>query len=132
ISGLEHLMKNYPNLGFDLKWKLAFDANLNNFECFQTIKEASEENNLKFIEMEHPFTFGEDFGYLTQKYNGAMFGLGAGEQTPELHNPDYDFPDELHEKGVGMFFSIAKRVLLAPEMEQNMGSTGSPKQLFQQ
>ena len=40
-----------------------------------------------------------------------MFGLGAGEETPALHNPDYDFPDELIETGVRLFRRIAERVL---------------------
>ena len=35
-----------------------------------------------------------------------MFGLGAGENVPELHNPDYDFPDELIETGVKIFSGI--------------------------
>jgi hypothetical protein len=30
----------------------------------------------------------------TQHFSGAMFGLGSGT-TPALHNPDYDFPDEI-------------------------------------
>jgi metal-dependent amidase/aminoacylase/carboxypeptidase family protein len=36
---------------------------------------------------------GEDFGLFTQHYPGAM-GWDQ-EQTPALHNPDYDFPDDI-------------------------------------
>ncbi|WP_264562488.1 MULTISPECIES: hypothetical protein [unclassified Flavobacterium] len=31
----------------------------------------------------------------TQLIPGAMFGIGSGENCPALHNPDYDFPDEI-------------------------------------
>ena len=66
-------------------------------------------NNL--IEKEVPFTFGEDFGWFTQKFKGAMLGLGAGEATPALHNPDYDFPDDIIPTGIQLFYQIAKEVL---------------------
>ena len=32
-----------------------------------------------------------------------MFFLGAGEIRPDLHNPDYDFPDELIAVGAIVF-----------------------------
>jgi hypothetical protein len=40
-----------------------------------------------------------------------MFGLGAGESHPQLHAPDYDFPDALIETGVGMFWQISRGIL---------------------
>jgi metal-dependent amidase/aminoacylase/carboxypeptidase family protein len=39
-----------------------------------------------------------------------MFGLGSGKTTPALHNPDYDFPDEITPYGVKMFFEILKSI----------------------
>jgi len=33
----------------------------------------------------------------------ALFFLGAGEAHPSLHNPDYDFPDDLIPIGVRVF-----------------------------
>ena len=35
-----------------------------------------------------------------------MFGLGAGVDTPPLHDDRYDFPDELIESGVRLFSGI--------------------------
>ena len=29
-----------------------------------------------------------------------MFGLGAGTETPALHNPNYDFPEDLIDTGI--------------------------------
>ena len=40
-----------------------------------------------------------------------MLGLGAGEATPALHNPDYDFPDDIIPTGIQLFYQIAKEVL---------------------
>lgn len=92
-------------------WKEAFAANKNDKQAYQWIKKAAEENKLEFREKEFPFDWGEDFGLFTQNYPGAMFGLGAGKNHPELHNPDYDFPDELLEIGINMFHSLIKQIL---------------------
>ena len=51
------------------------------------------------------------FGLFTQKFKGAMFGLGSGEDCPALHNPDYDFPDEIIETGIAMFKEIITTTL---------------------
>jgi len=42
-----------------------------------------------------------------------MFGLGAGETAPALHNPDYDFPDGLIGSGGAMFRRIITQLLVA-------------------
>jgi len=96
--------------GFKVKYKSleSFATNRNAEEAVEIIKEASKNLDLKLEEISEPFKWGEDFGLFTQKYTGAMFGLGAGTETPALHNPDYDFPDELIETGVNMFYDIAK------------------------
>jgi metal-dependent amidase/aminoacylase/carboxypeptidase family protein len=40
-----------------------------------------------------------DSGIFTSRFPCCMFGLGAGEDTPALHSPDYDFPDAIVESG---------------------------------
>lgn len=96
--------------GFKVKYKSleSFATNRNAEEAVEIIRQASNNLDLKVEEIAQPFKWGEDFGLFTQKYTGAMFGLGAGTETPSLHNPDYDFPDELLETGVNLFYDIAK------------------------
>jgi metal-dependent amidase/aminoacylase/carboxypeptidase family protein len=55
------------------------------------------------------FYLGEDFGLFTQHYPGAMFGLGSGTDSPALHNPDYDFPDDIITTEY-LFFHISKQI----------------------
>jgi metal-dependent amidase/aminoacylase/carboxypeptidase family protein len=57
---------------------------------------------------ETPFTW-EDFGLFTQHFSGAMFGLGSGTDTPALHNPDYDFPDEIIPTGITYFIKLVNK-----------------------
>ena len=40
-----------------------------------------------------------------------MFFLGAGERHPTLHNPDYDFPDDLIPIGSRIFMRTARNLL---------------------
>ena len=58
-----------------------------------------------------PFRWSEDFGRFTAVAEGALFGLGAGEKTIDLHDPDYDFPDELIESGSAIFQRIVRECL---------------------
>jgi len=87
-----------------------FSSTINNKECVDLIKEAVSSNKLEKITLEEPFRWSEDFGLFTQKSKGAMFGLGSGESTPSLHNPDYDFPDDIMESGINMFKNLIKQI----------------------
>lgn len=98
-------------LSVSFHWKESFQANYNDPETYQLIKRVSESLEIPFSEKELPFTWGEDFGAFTQIYPGAMFGLGAGKDQPELHHPDYDFPDELIETGKDLFYSLSKKIM---------------------
>ena len=102
---LEHSLK------IKTSWFEEFYSNTNNQEAVSIIKKSAEKQKLSINEIKTPFKWGEDFGLFTQKYKGAMFGLGAGKNTPALHNPDYDFPDDITMTGVQLFYSIAKEVL---------------------
>lgn len=83
-----------------------FKANKNDPEAISLIRNAAQKLGLKVHELNQPFKWGEDFGYFTQRYKGAFFGIGAGETSPALHNPDYDFPDSLIETGASVFYEL--------------------------
>ena len=70
------------------------------------LKEAADRAGLNIQERMYPFRWGEDFGRIVRKYSGALFGLGAGKNMPELHNQDYDFPDEIIGAGKDIFNEI--------------------------
>jgi len=95
---------------FKVKYKSleSFATTRNAEDAIEIIKEAAEKSGLDFKEISQPFKWGEDYGLFTQNFTGAMLGLGAGINSPALHNPDYDFPDEILETGVNLFYEIAK------------------------
>lgn len=84
----------------------AFSANENHPEAFEQVKQRAQKLGYTFIEKEEPFKWGEDFGLFTQQYKGAMFGIGAGENSPALHNNDYDFNDDLIEPAAQLFLAL--------------------------
>ena len=112
-NSLEKLAKSIAQ-EFQLKcktsWTQSFQANENNVQAVNHIKKAAGFNNFEILEKETPFSWGEDFGLFTQHFPGAMFGLGSGTNTPALHNPDYDFPDEIIATGVHTFLQISKQI----------------------
>lgn len=93
-------------LKMETKWTNNFSANENDEKAVEIIQEAAVRCGFDFQHLETPLKWGEDFGYFTQRFPGAMFGLGAGLKTPALHSPDYDFPDELIASGILMFDRI--------------------------
>lgn len=101
------------HLVFETEITAVFAANFNNRRVVEEITRAAENLGLNSVMKKEPFPWGEDFGLFTQTVPGAMFGLGSGESTPALHNPDYDYPDEITETGVSLFYEIAKNICSA-------------------
>ena len=60
-----------------------------------------------------PMRASEDFGLFGSRAGAkaAMFLLGSGENCPPLHNPDYDFPDELIAPGLRVFDRVLRDLL---------------------
>lgn len=105
------------SLDFHINWFEYFPASENDSVCNDLVKEVAAYNDFKLIERPYPFKFGEDFGWFSKEYKTAMFGLGAGLDTPALHHADYDFPDELLKTGLQMFAGLLSRFLLENEKE---------------
>ena len=92
----------------EISWTQRFSANENNPESVDFVRQAAKDCNFNLIEREVPFQWGEDFGIFTEHFKGAMFGLGSGKETPNLHNPDYDWPDQITETGAEIFYKISQ------------------------
>ena len=53
----------------------------------------------------------EDFGVFGWSAKSAMLCLGPGEDHPALHQPDYDFPDNLIPVRARIFYRVARDLL---------------------
>ena len=88
-----------------------FPATVNHPGAVDFVRKSVLKNGYKIHEITQPFRWSEDFGHFTNQFSGAFFGVGSGKNHPDLHNPDYDFPDELIETGIKMFYGIIREVL---------------------
>jgi amidohydrolase len=112
------------SLSFTEEWFEHFPASINNENANQIIMDAADANGFELFQRTFPFKFGEDFGWFSKDFKTAMFGLGSGLSSPALHNPDYDFPDQIIETGVSMFGTLAHLVLDQDEQNHNLGANG--------
>lgn len=99
------------HLGVEIEYNEVFPATVNDPGCVEIVRESAREIPLAVVNKENPFRWSEDFAYFTEKYRGCLFGLGAGTGQPDLHNPEYDFPDALIDPGTKIFFNIYKKLL---------------------
>ncbi|WP_282780034.1 amidohydrolase [Phaeodactylibacter xiamenensis] len=98
-------------LQLDTEWTNVFRTTQNDPEVAGIIQQAAADNGLEYHAKDWAFKWGEDFGAFTQQFKGAMFGIGAGEDHPALHNPDYDFPDAITPVGIDMYRRILEHLL---------------------
>jgi len=93
-------------LGIRTEWSDEFPCTDNHPRAVAIVREASTAAGVGFSDLGSPFDWTEDFGYFTQMYPSAMFGLGAGADAAPLHHPDYRFPDELIAIGARVFRAV--------------------------
>jgi amidohydrolase len=110
VEGAVSSIGSEEGLSFEVSGHESFAATLNDFEAVNMVKAAAQKSRLNFNEMTHPNPWSEDFGGFLRQSKGAMFGLGSGIDQPALHNPDYDFPDELIETGIRMFWGLIQKL----------------------
>jgi amidohydrolase len=87
-----------------------FPAVVNDPACVDLIEQVVGDLELNHEYLRKPFRWSEDFAYFTQKYPGVLFGLGSGLDQPQLHHPDFDFPDDILEKGINVFYGIVQKI----------------------
>lgn len=88
-----------------------FDACTNASETTEMVRLALDAETLAHARQPDPMRFSEDFGIFGQSRPATLFLLGSGEGQPQLHNPDYDFPDSLISIGVRIFDRIIRQSL---------------------
>jgi amidohydrolase len=109
-TGVEVIAREHQ-LTLEEEWLEIFYANMNDEQAYTYIRESANDLGLSFTDRPQPFKWGEDFGLFTEQFPGAMFGIGAGEDCPALHNPDYDYPDAITPTAIKMFLKILEKAL---------------------
>jgi amidohydrolase len=98
-------------LAFTIDYHEIFVASMNAPSAVDHLRAALDQENVAHGEDGLPLRASEDFGVFGQGAPSAMLFLGAGERYPSLHNPDYDFPDDLIPIGARIFMRTARNLL---------------------
>ena len=98
-------------LDVEISYQEVFPATVNLPSASDCIRRSAKENDLAVFEKTGPFRWSEDFGWFSKDCKTAFAGLGAGENQPALHHPDYDFPDQIILPGIFLFTGIIKEFL---------------------
>ncbi len=93
VPALVRSIADRYGLGFNMEWREPFNATENHDSQVDKLVEKARNAGSDFVMAEHPFRWSEDFADYLMRYPGAFFGIGSGEGQPELHHPDFDFPD---------------------------------------
>ncbi len=98
-------------LGSTIEFDDVFAASHNNSEASRILETAAKTAGYEVHIQRSPQRWSEDFGQFSTLSKSTMFWLGSGEHQPQLHNPDYDFPDAILPIGVEIFSQIITDVL---------------------
>lgn len=98
-------------LGHEITFDDVFEACTNNPEAVAVLQKACDRVGLGVAMQDRPQRWSEDFGQFGKGAKAAMFWLGSGEDQPQLHNPDYDFPDAAIPVGAGLFRAVVSELL---------------------
>jgi len=98
-------------LSYDITWDETFSATVNDPKACDIIERAAHQLDYPVRELASPFRWSEDFSEFTSRYPGAMFGVGSGENQPQLHNPNFDFPDKLIPIGTKLYMGFINSIL---------------------
>lgn len=99
-------------LKVETAWHDVFAATTNSEDAAALVREVASASGCVVRTPPAPIRWSEDFGALIARSGGgALIGLGSGEAQPQLHRPEYDFPDALIEPGVLFLERLARRAL---------------------
>lgn len=98
-------------LGVEIAYEDVFVHCENEPEAVAILRRALDAEGVPHGADGQPMRPSEDFGRFGHHARAAMFFLGAGETHPKLHNPDYDYPDELIASGARIFMRALRDLL---------------------
>ncbi|WP_291732772.1 amidohydrolase [Leisingera sp. F5] len=98
-------------LTFSIEFDDIFDACTNHPEAVAVLRAAAAAAGCPAQMQDMPQRWSEDVGQFAKQAKAAMFWLGSGTDQPQLHNPDYDFPDAAIPAGAGIFLQAVRNLL---------------------
>ena len=83
-----------------------FPATVNAPTLYDKAKTAAGEAGLRCLTPSEPFRWSEDFGHYGARCPAFFCGIGAGEDAPGLHTPDYTWNSAVTDAAVRLFSTL--------------------------
>jgi hippurate hydrolase len=111
-SWVEHVARA-GGCSADLDYVRYYPATINDAACARHALEAARAAFGDVRLAEAPAATSEDFAYMLQEVPGAYIWLGSrvGDHSPPLHDPAFDFNDDILPIGATLLASLAERRL---------------------
>lgn len=118
-SGMLDLMREADRIAIEVAEKNGLELEKQVCEPFRALENTAEvvdqlkemfSGRIPVKELKKPFRWSEDFAEYLTEFRGSFFGIGSGKQQPELHHPDYNFPDGIIEMGAACFELIMNNI----------------------
>jgi amidohydrolase len=106
-----HEITSEQKIEYKVSYVEEFPSTENNADCINMLTSIAKSYDFDFCLLENPFKWSEDFGHFTRNISGALIGIGAGIDHPNLHNPNYDFPDNIIQEASRFLFTASKHIL---------------------
>jgi amidohydrolase len=110
LAGVE---ASAAGLQMEISYEDVFQQCYNSPEAVEALRRALDDEGISHQSDSPllPMKGSEDFGLFRTVAPAAMFFLGSGETHPQLHNPDYDFPEALIPIGARVFMRAITNIL---------------------
>lgn len=97
-------------LGVSTSFTDEYPASVCNPELTDLVDDICKSQTKEVFYLEQPNRWSEDFAHFTACCPSIIFGLGSGENQPDIHSPDFDFPDGIIMDGVELMDAMARRL----------------------
>ncbi|WP_296425965.1 amidohydrolase [Yoonia sp.] len=111
-DALAEVERSKGALRVGVQWHDIFPSVVNDADATAIARDVARKLGHAINEMPLPMRWSEDFGRIGDDGTKAtMLYIGSGETQPQLHNPDYDFPDALLPIVIDQFCGIVESLL---------------------
>ncbi|WP_439156336.1 amidohydrolase [Yoonia sp.] len=111
-DALAEVERSKGALKLGVLWHDIFPSVVNDVDATAIARDVAQKLGHSINEMALPMRWSEDFGRIGDDgAKATMLYIGSGENQPQLHNPDYDFPDALLPVVVDQFCGIVESLL---------------------
>jgi len=100
------------HLFVEVSWHDVFSSVVNDKDATAIARDVASKQGRQVYDMHTPMRWSEDFGRFGEDgAKSSLIYVGAGGDLPQLHNPDYDFPDELIGVASELFLGVVGQIL---------------------